>query len=67
MVWGVFGTDINDGKGTNYNKESFAFNLDCRTQEQINADALCGTWIDKSAEFYSGLPLVINEDTSWLI
>lgn len=33
MVWGVFGTDLNDGNGTNYNKQMFAFDLDCRTIE----------------------------------
>ena len=52
MVWGVFGTDLNDGKGTDYNKNMFAFDLDCRTDEDCNAGALCGTWSDKDKEFY---------------
>lgn len=65
MVWGVFGTDINDGKGTNYNKESFAFDLDCRTPAQINADALCGTWVDKDDDLFGGQSIVIKDDESW--
>lgn len=67
MVWGVFGTDINDGKGTNYNKESVAFELACQTDEDFNIDALCGTWLDKDKALYLGIPIVINKDSSWSV
>ena len=29
QVWGIFGTDLNDGKGKNYDSELFEFSNDC--------------------------------------
>ena len=67
MVWGVFGTDINDGQGTNYNKTMVAFELDCRSEEDINAQALHGTWSDREKDFYSGKPIQIKKDSTWVV